>query len=111
MGQGRDTCPYHDYNEVLLASSVVILRSCLTLQHKGFKQLCSQSDIDQVATLHDSQLHATNMKVVLSTDGPSSHPLSPPLVSPAASPPPSSSPTHSPLPIHPQQVSPYSALI
>lgn len=78
------------------------------MQQKGFKQLCSQGDIDQVANLHDSQLHATNMKVVLSTDGPSSSQALP-LVSPTSSPPfdsTSSSPSQSPLPVHPQLVSP-----
>ena len=79
------------------------------MQQKGFKPLCSQGDIDQVARLHDSQLHATNMRVVLNTEGPSSaRALSPPSLSPTSSPPfdsPSSSPSSSPPPVHPQLVS------
>lgn len=74
------------------------------MQQKGFKPLCSQGDIDQVARLHDSQLHATNMRVVLNTDGPSSAQA----LSPTSSPPfdtPSSSPNSSPPPVHPQLVS------
>lgn len=69
----------------------------------------TQGDIDHVEGLHDSQLLATNMRIVLNTDGPTtSRLLSPPLLSPTSTPPfdsPNSSPTQSPLPSHSRVVS------
>ncbi len=84
---------------------------CVFLQQKGFKPLFTQNDIIQVQTIFDSQVHATNMRVVLTTDPlSSSRLLSPPMVSPTSSPPfdsPNSSPDRSPPPppIHPHMVS------
>ena len=69
----------------VFSSITMLIFSCT--QQKGLKLLSNQADLNQAQAIHDSQPHATSMKIVLSPEVPSpSQRSSPPYFSPTSSP-------------------------